>query len=229
MIMRKYILFIALLFTILLTACEDQQENNSKKAQGKEQEKDVTLNDKYSITSLKIGRGKQTIKGLKAYQDFDDEVIQYILNKYNLKIIYITLPNMEDAQIALNTKRIDVIPSVTENSDDKMETTYSYQNEPFYFPNGWEFSSSSTFRYGVRKDDTNLLNFLNDAIQEMDENGVLETFYAKHIGERAALEHIKLKEVTSYGHMEKLNRSERQEILETLKDFNTKVDIEKKN
>lgn len=171
--MKKYcLLFTALILLILITACGNQEKAFSK-TETVEKENNASLSQKYNIDTIKVGRGKQTTKGLKAYNDFDDDVIEHIGRKYDVKIDYVTMANIQDAVIALGDNRIGVIPSVTNVSNSEVETTYSYLSEPFYYPNGIELDSSTTFRLGIKKGNENLMNFLNDAIVEMQENGTI--------------------------------------------------------
>lgn len=223
-IFRK--IFILLFVLFLAVGCSQNKSsgnenkvNNSNNEGTVQQEKEANKNAYENIDKIVVPIEQEWVNGLVAYQEFNIAVINYIGEKYNIPVEVKEITNFEDAMIALDEGRVNVVTGVSNNINTNLETTYSYLSSPLYFPDGIEAIEHRSYKMAVSKENKDLLKLLNDAIFTMKESGELEKIKVEYLGERENKDHPTLDELTSWDAMEKMTEEERDELVNKLDEY----------
>jgi hypothetical protein len=209
-----------LLFLLLLVGCNQSTTSSNENNVNKSNEsKSVQKNEYENIHKIVVPKERELVNGLLAYQEFSIAVIKHIGEKYNIPVKVQEVTNFEDALIALEEGRVDVVLDAVSINNPNLKTTYSYLSSPLYFPNGLEIIEHRSYRMAVNKKNKDLLKLLNNEIIAMKENGELDKLRNKYLGEREKKEHLTVDDITYGNTIEQMTPQERDTLLKEIDEY----------
>jgi ABC-type amino acid transport substrate-binding protein len=209
-----------LLFLLLLVGCNQSTTSSNENNVIKSNEtKSVQKKEYKNIDKIVVPKETEFVNGLKAYQEFSIAVIKHISEKYNIPVKIQEITNFEDALIALEEGRVDVVLGAVSINNPNLKTTYSYLSSPLYFPNGIEIMEHKSYRMAVNKKNKDLLKLLNNEIIKMKENGELDKLRNEYLGEREKKEHLTVDDITYGNTIEQMTPQERDTLLKEIDEY----------